>query len=273
MSPIDELPGGYRPHRRNTSILPTPRALKHQNVAWDRVLSIIFGVLSVVFFFGFLYRGQALEQASTNMDLVKEELNKAREEASHLRSSVSYFEQEINAKESASTSLRREVTQYRDQADRLGSMLEGYRSQVHKMEVQLSNKDKNCKTREEELEAAVAKAEADHKVAEQRVKDEFEVSHHLQIKVGRLERDLAIAQEDLTKCQAGTSATSGVTQDTQHSRKDLMSGSDGHDPHQNSNPDSSSEVGAQHKNDAAQVNAESHGHGAADHMDHKLSAL
>lgn len=227
--PTDVLPGGYKPHRRSSSILPTPRSVRNGGVDWDRLLSLVFGVISFILFFGFLSRGQTIEQAATETGNMRQELTRVQEEASHLRTSLNFLEQEVNEKDNAVVALQREVGQYRDQSDRLDSMLEGYRGQVHKLEVSLSHKDRDCKVREEELEATVAQVKAEQGVTEQRIKDELRVSHDLQVKVGGLERDLVIAQKKLEECKVGkapTQAASGQQGNQEqpkdhHARKEL----------------------------------------------------
>lgn len=253
--PTDTLPGGYRPHRRSTSILPTPKSMRNGGVDWDRLLSLVFGVISFMLFFGFLSRGQVIEQASIENGNMKDELTRVQEEASHLRSSMNFMEQEMNAKENAVVALRREVGQYRDQSDRLDSMLEGYRGQVHRLEVSMSHKERDCKAREEELEAAMAQAKAEQGVTEQRIKDELHVSHDLQVKLGGLERDLVLSQNDLASCRAGKApgqAASGQQEQKgnqeqakeQHARKDL--------PQDNAQPSSTTNNAPQKPNSTQQ---------------------
>lgn len=199
--PIDSLPGGYRPHKRSSSLLKTPRS--DGNLDWDRLMAIILGVATFLLFCGFMVRGQAIGEASRNVNMLQEQLAKYQQEISQLRSSVSHYEQEVDAKEMRATALSQEVNQVRAQSDRLDGMIEGYRGQVHRMEVQLSKKERECKVREEELEATVSKEVSLKTASEQRVADELKVSHGLMLKVNRLEKDLEGAKGDLAKCEAG----------------------------------------------------------------------
>ncbi|GMH38207.1 hypothetical protein BSKO_06091 [Bryopsis sp. KO-2023] len=170
-----------------------------EKVDWSRLMSLVFGATSLLLLFGFLSKARSLGTANDDVESLKQQLSRAQQETSQCRTNLNYMEQDVANKENAARSLRHEVGQYREQSDRLDNMLQGYRGQVHDLEVKLSKTEEECKKREEELEAVVAATKAEKRGVEQQVRDQVAIVHQITLEKDSVTHTLAETNSNLDK--------------------------------------------------------------------------